>query len=465
MGATVQLRYLRLDPRLAARRTLRWCGHRKRRLGGILLVLIVAGGSILLWPRTDASTVEGADFGLLEGMKGPRPISVQDEDFRAALDDIWFDMDPLSDPLERFEYAAEAYDSVILAALAAEAAGTDGGELADYIVAVAGDGEPCTSFEECRDLIFDGRAVAYEGMSGRLVMNAHGETVITNFSVVEFGADNRIDPTRTRYVELVGSLEAEPPVTTPRARAGDGVLTIGSLLPLSGQLAFYAPAQQAAIRLAIEEINFAGGVLGADVEYVEGDSGDTSSDKMLTELERLIDDEVDVIIGPSSTAVTVRVIDRILEAGLVQISPANTNVVLAGFDDDGRYFRTAPSDDQQAYLLADLISEDALARVGIFAVDDMYGNALARRLVSELERREIEVVRVDLYSPQRGDFTENVVLMRDAQPDGVVLISFEESALLLRGMVREGIGPRNVAVYGVDANMGDDLGQTFDLTE
>jgi ABC-type branched-subunit amino acid transport system substrate-binding protein len=463
------LRFVRLDPRLFPR----WLGERRRRsvfvlvLGPLLVLALVVlmTGAVVTSPRSDELVAEGSDSGLLEGMKGSRPISVQDEDFRAALKDVWFDLDPLGNPLDRFEYAAEAYDATIVAALAAEAAGTDGGELADHIVEVTTDGESCRTFRQCKILLSTGRAIAFEGMSGRLVMNAQGETVISNFSVVEFGADNRIDPERTRYVELVGSSDASPPVTSLRERIGDGSLTIGSLLPLSGQLAVYAPAQQAAIRLAIKEINSSGGVLGSEVTYVEGDSGDTSSDKMSTELERLIDEGVDVIVGPSSTAVTVRLIDRILEAGLVQISPANTNGILVGFEDDGRYFRIAPSDDQQAYLLADLITEDALRRVGVFAVDDLYGNSMMTRLVNELERRQVEVVLVDLYNPQRGDFTENVEAMKQVNPEGIVVISFEEGAQLLRAMVRAQIGPRNVAVYGVDANMGDALGETFDVSE
>lgn len=453
------VRHLRLDPRLivASRRA-------RRRSLFVVLLLLIGVGTVALLGGNDSEEVSPF-AGALEGMKGTRPIATRDEVFHEQVNLAWLSMDPANRPLQSFEYAAEAYDAVIIAALAAEAAGTDGSDLADYLVGVTVGDTPCTSFDECRDLLWDGIDIDYQGASGRLDLNPQGENVITNFSVVEFGGDNRIDETRSRYVELIGSLDAPGAPQRRVEREGDGYLTIGSLLPITGQLAPYAPAQQAAIRLAITEINEAGGVFGEDVDYFEGDSGDTSSDKMYSELQDLIDFGADVIIGPSSTAVSSRVIELILDEGLIQISPANTNMILVGFDDGGQYFRMAPADDVQAFLIADLIEEDAVGKVGIFAVDDLYGNSIADRLVAELERRGVEVVHLDLYSPAASSYATNVETMKSFRPDGIVLISFDEGARILRAMVRAGIGPTNRFVYGIDANMGDALGEAFDVSE
>lgn len=438
----------------------------RNRRQALIIAAIIAGLVIAIFTVPALRDRSSISFeGALEGMRGPRPIAVRDAQFRAELNDVWLAADPLNNPLVGFDYAAEAYDAVILAALAAEAAGTDGASLADEIIALTTGSTSCAFFVDCRDLIRDGVDIDYRGVSGPLVMNSSGENIRTNFSVVTFGEDNRIDDALTEYVELVGSDDGLAPDQLKPRRSGDGTLVIGALLPLSGQLATYGPSQQAAIRLAIDEINFAGGVLDNEVVYLEGDSGDTSSNRAEREVERLIDQGADVIIGPTSTAVTVRVIDQILDAGLIQISPANTNVILSGFDDDGRYFRIAPSDDQQAYLLADLIAADGLDRVGIFAIDDMYGNAIADRLEAELTRRGIEVVAVDRYAPVASSYAANVDAMRAAGPQGIVVISFEEGARLLREMVRNEIGPRDVFVYGVDSNMGNGLGRAFDIAD
>ena len=55
-------------------------------------------------------------------------------------------------------------------------------------------------------------------------------------------------------------------------------LTIGTLLPETGNLAFLGPPEIAGVQLAIAEINEAGGFGGQDVVLIEGDSGDTTTD-------------------------------------------------------------------------------------------------------------------------------------------------------------------------------------------
>ena len=58
----------------------------------------------------------------------------------------------------------------------------------------------------------------------------------------------------------------------------DGQLHIGTVLPQTGNLAFLGPPEFAAVELAVNDINAAGGVLGKDVLLTQGDSGDTSTD-------------------------------------------------------------------------------------------------------------------------------------------------------------------------------------------
>lgn len=422
-------------------------------VGGLTLTVSGCGGS----GDDDAAQFVGA----LEGMTGTRPAA-ENTAWRNTLNDFWVAQG--NEPLTTFQYAAESYDAVILAALAAEAAGSDGSALADEIVALTRDGEKCTTFDGCRALIVAGADVDYDGKSGKVTMNGFGEVVETIYSVVEFGANNRIDLSKTVYDEIDGSWEFVPYSTSARTRPGDGVLKIGSILPLTGQLATYGPPQIAGVELAIAEINNAGGVLGKPVEYFQGDSGDSSSTKADATVDAMLAANVDVAIGPSSTTVTATVIERILGAQIVQISPANTNMQLASLQDDGLYFRMAPADDQQAYLLAKVMDADGARKVFIAAVDDVYGNAISARLRTQLSRRGIEVVEPSLYDPATADFGPLAKSMDDSGADSIVVIGFEESATLLRAMVRNGVGPRDRKVFGVDSNMGDIIGENFDVS-
>ena len=99
------------------------------------------------------------------------------------------------------------------------------------------------------------------------------------------------------------------------------MLKIGSLLPETGSLAFLGPPEFAGVEFAIDEINAAGGVLGAPVEYSQGDSGDTSTDIASVTSDRLLGENVDAIIGAASSSVTLTVIDKITAAGVVHVQP------------------------------------------------------------------------------------------------------------------------------------------------
>ena len=151
---------------------------------------------------------------------------------------------------------------------------------------------------------------------------------------------------------------------------GDGVLTIGSLLPQTGNLAFLGPPEFAGVELAVEEINEAGGVLGNPIEYIEGDSGDAQQDVANPTVDRLLAAGADVIVGAASSGVSFTVIDKITSAGVVQISPANTSPDFTDYDDNGLYFRTAPSDVLQGQVLAEVIAEEGIGTIGILALQD-----------------------------------------------------------------------------------------------
>jgi hypothetical protein len=85
------------------------------------------------------------------------------------------------------------------------------------------------------------------------------------------------------------------------------------------------------------------------------------------------------------------------------------------------------------------------------------------RLGEETARIEVEKTRI------RAPF-EGLVIRKDAEvgevvaadPDAVVLVSFDEGSRILRTAVEQGIGPTVKNWYGVDGNMGNALGENFD---
>lgn len=235
---------------------------------------------------------------------------------------------------------------------------------------------------------------------------------------------------------------------------GDGTLTIGSLLPASGDLSFLGPPEFAGVELAIKEINEAGGVLGKDVAYVEGDSGDGTPPIAAQTVNRLLNQNADVVVGAAASGVSVTVIEAITGAGAVQFSPANTSPSFDTPEGDPNelYFRTAPSDVLQGAVMANLVTQDGHSNLAIINRQDDYGTGLAAEITKNFESGGGSVVATEVYAPDASNFNAEVQGAAAAQPDAVVVVGFAESLQIVDQMVRNGIGPQDVAVYFVDGN-------------
>jgi ABC-type branched-subunit amino acid transport system substrate-binding protein len=250
---------------------------------------------------------------------------------------------------------------------------------------------------------------------------------------------------------------AASPETSAPANAGDGTLVVGTLLPQTGDLAFLGPPEFAGVDAAVTDINAAGGVLGQDVTQVKADSGDGTPDIAGASVDNLLSANVDVVIGAAASGVSLSVINKITDAGVVEFSPANTSPT---FDDPktdphNLYFRTAPSDVLQGAVLSNTIIEDGHTNVAILARQDSYGELLASETEKGIKNGGGNVAAKILYSADATNYTAEINEIAASNPDAIALIAFNETTKIIPAMIAKGIGPKDVQIYFVDGNTAD----------
>jgi branched-chain amino acid transport system substrate-binding protein len=243
--------------------------------------------------------------------------------------------------------------------------------------------------------------------------------------------------------------EGDTTTTAGEAPEGDGVFTVGYLLPQTGQLSFLGPPMIGGVEMAVSEINEAGGVLDGDVELIEADDG-TDPDVASAAADDLLAENVDVVVGAAASSVSLAVIDKLTGTPVVQCSPSNTGLQFTTYEDDGFYFRTAPPDNLQAQVLADLIVNDGQQSVTIVARSDEYGEGFANALQEELTNAGADAADPILYDPEAGNFQAEAQQIADAGTDAVALIAFDEGGPLISAAIAAGAGPKDVAWYGTD---------------
>jgi ABC-type branched-subunit amino acid transport system substrate-binding protein len=157
---------------------------------GILDDLISAGldpASLWLASAATADYSGSLDPGVLEGVRGALLGADADEAFIERL--------RFADPfLTGYRWAPEAYDAVLLAALAATVIGDEGGaSIIAGLPQVARDGAPCTSYGECLQFLIDepDAGLNYEGLSGPLGLRVDGDLDEAALGLAVYTAENR----------------------------------------------------------------------------------------------------------------------------------------------------------------------------------------------------------------------------------------------------------------------------------
>ena len=235
----------------------------------------------------------------------------------------------------------------------------------------------------------------------------------------------------------------------PAAPAGETLeLKLGTALPLTGTLAFLGPPEEAGVALAVKDINAAN--LGITVDVVYGDSGDLDNKAYETEIPRLLNEGVSAILGAAASGVSLQFIDQVTGAGVIQFSPANTSPAFTTYDDNGLYFRTAPSDLLQGDVLGNLLAADGHETLAMLVLNDAYGTGLAAATKAAFEAAGGEVVAEPTFNSADTNFTSQISTMLASAPDAIVVIAFDETKTIVPELFSQ-FDAENI--YFVDGNL------------
>jgi branched-chain amino acid transport system substrate-binding protein len=203
-----------------------------------------------------------------------------------------------------------------------------------------------------------------------------------------------------------------PTTTASPARFDDGVLMLGVLLPTTGPGAtLFGEGMIEAVQLAINQINSAGGVNGADVGLIGADEGATAASAAIG-FDILITAGVDAIVGPASSLVALSDLDAPVSAGVLTCSPTASALALDNYPDNGLFFRTVPSDSLQMVAMARVAERTGSTSLAIGYLDDSYGRGLAEALRSAVGTRGLSVLAEIAFSgddEQLGDEAESLL--------------------------------------------------------
>jgi len=211
-------------------------------------------------------------------------------------------------------------------------------------------------------------------------------------------------------------------------------VTIGVVLPLTGNTSEYGQRAKRGIELAAEDLRSS----GVDVRIiVEDDEG--SSQKGVAAVTKLLDvDGTKFVIGAVSSTVTLSILPVTDRKGALLFSPASSSPKLSGASP--LFLRNWPSDVYEASALARYAAERGIERVVILYVNNDYGLGLQDEFTKTFVAPGRAVVATEAYPLDARDFRAVIAKHRAVDGPGVAwyLAGYHKDMALATKQIREG---------------------------
>ncbi len=234
--------------------------------------------------------------------------------------------------------------------------------------------------------------------------------------------------------------------------------------PVTGAVAQYGEMQFVGARMAIEQINKAGGVKGAQLEGVVYDDA-CDPKQAVAVANKIVNDGISFVVGHLCSSSTQPASDIYEDEGILMITPASTSpdVTARGYQ---LIFRTIGLDNLQGPTAGNFIADKVKPKaVAVVHDKQQYGEGIATAVRDTLKDKGINVVAFEGINAGDKDFSALIAKLKRANVDfvyyggyhpelGLLLRQSKERGLAARFMGPEGVGNKEISAIAGPASEG-----------
>ncbi|GHC43233.1 ABC transporter substrate-binding protein [Neogemmobacter tilapiae] len=234
---------------------------------------------------------------------------------------------------------------------------------------------------------------------------------------------------------------------------------IGVLIGFTGPIESLAPAMAAGAEMALKELSDSGKFLdGSTLVPVRADTTCGDSAAGTAAAERLITaDQVKGIMGADCSGVTGAILQNVARPnGMVMISPSATSPALTTAEDDGLFFRTAPSDAREGEVMADILVEKGVKSIALTYTNNDYGKGLAESIAAAFTAKGGTVTINTAHEDGKADYSAEVAALASAGGDILVVAGYLDQGG--KGIIQASLDTGAFSTFGLPGGMiGDSL--------
>ena len=167
------------------------------------------------------------------------------------------------------------------------------------------------------------------------------------------------------------------------------------------------------------------------IEYVQLEDGGDST-RAVQNIKKLIqENNIDALIGPSTTPNALAILDFIAEAKVPMMATVGTSSVVEPLDAKKRWvFKTTQNDDLIASALLAHMTKNGVKTIGFIGFNDPYGENWYKVFVPMAEKAGITIVANERYARNDQSTTGQVLKLMAAKPDAVLIAAVGGPAVL-----------------------------------
>ena len=200
-------------------------------------------------------------------------------------------------------------------------------------------------------------------------------------------------------------------------------IKIGAFFDLSGPASFIGTPTKLVAEMVVDKINKEGGVNGAPIELVIGDTeGDPA--KATTIAKKFIyKDQVAAIIGPTRTGTGMAVKKLVEEAGMPTFMTVGGDPVIMGGDKFGSFeyvFKSPQRSSVAVKRLYMFLQQKGIKKVALLTAADGFGKDGAGWLTKLAADYGLEIVAEESFGPKDTDMTAQLTKLKNAAPEAIV---------------------------------------------
>ena len=228
-------------------------------------------------------------------------------------------------------------------------------------------------------------------------------------------------------------------------------IKIGVNQPLTGAVAASGNYVTNGARIAADELNAQGGVLGQQVELVIEDNKSNPTEAVAVAEKLIVRDEVPVMMGAWSSTFTLAVMPKLMEYGVPMLVETSSSEKITT-EGNPWVFRISPTSEMEAKAFAEQVDKFDIEKADFLVVNNDWGLGAAERFSEMLEAQGIAVGEVETMDPAAQDMSAQLSKIKASDADTLfVTTGVEQLTLVLRQARDLGLEDRIITTGGSQA--------------